>query len=182
MTKWSLRPDPGPHDPARHVLLIKGEMKHVSQIVKKFGAMCGRPLKTDHPEGFNISIYLHGITKTGVDKVARYLGEIAPGAQGDLALAAPAPTLPVIPFMVREVPSVPAARLFSGTQAAPAASPIAEPMVSGPVLTPPTLTAPVFPETLSMTPGALPGAPGRQDGVASVPPPSRTTWTRLRRR
>jgi chromosomal replication initiator protein len=135
MTKWSLRPDPSPHDPARYVLLIKGELKHVSQIVKKFGAMCGRPLKAEHPEGFNVSIYLHGITKSGVEKVARYLREIAPGAQGDLASAAPAPTapapsapapaptLPDIPPLVREVPSVPVAELFSRLKPAPAAAP-----------------------------------------------------------
>ena len=137
MTKWSLCPDPTPQDPARHVLLIKGEMKHVSQIVKKFGAMCGRPLKIDHPEGFNVSIYLHGITKSGVDKVARYLREIAPGAQGDLVAAAPAPMLPAIPALVREVPSISVAELLSGTPAAPAAPPVTEPRAAGPVLTPP---------------------------------------------
>jgi len=167
MTKWSLRPDPAPQDPARHVLLIKGEMKHVSQIVKKFGAMCGRPLKTDHPEGFNVSIYLHGITKSGVDKVARYLGEIAPGAQGDLVAAAPAPTLPAIPALGREVPSIPVAELLSGTPEAPAAPPVTEPRAAGPVLTPPTLAAPVLPEPTHPAPPAA--APPQPTSAAAVP-------------
>jgi chromosomal replication initiator protein len=198
MTKWSLRPDPSPLDPARHVLLIKGEMKHVSQIVKKFGAMCGRPLKADHAEGFNVSIYLHGITKTGVDKVARFLGEIAPAAQGDVASAIPAATLPGgtplpdIPPMVREVPRVPTEELFSGMQApavresvrpAPAEPPIpqappatppatmpdAEPEEAGPVLLPPSLVTPAIPPPAPVIPVPAPVIPVP---APVIPPPA----------
>jgi len=171
MKKWSLRPDPSFHDPARHVLLISGEMKNVSQIVKKFGAMCGRPRKTEHPEGFNFSIYLHAITKTGVDKVARYLGEIAPDAKGDLASAAPAPTLPDIPPLVREVPRVPVADLFKAPPAAPAPEP--ETPAAGLVLTPPLLVAPVLPETAPAVPPAEPPAAiVLTGGVAPAPAPA----------
>ena len=93
MKKWSLRPDPAAHDPARHVLLIKGEMKHVTQIIKKFGAMCGRPLKVDHAEGYNFLVHFHGITPLGLEKVTNFLKDIAPGAATDVAAAAPPPIL-----------------------------------------------------------------------------------------
>jgi chromosomal replication initiator protein len=170
MKNWSLRPDPSLHDPARHVLLISGEMKHVSQLVKKFGAMCGRPMRIEHPEGFNFSIYLHAITKTGVDKVSRYLGEIAPNAKGDLASAAPAPTLPDIPPLVREVPSVPVAGLFKEPPATPPSEP--ETPAAGPVLAPPSLVAPVLPEAApaAETPAAAAKAPPTPPAPA-VPPP-----------
>ncbi|MBI5242027.1 MAG: ATP-binding protein [Elusimicrobia bacterium] len=160
MKRWSLRPDPSPHDHARHVLLISGEMKHVSQLVKKFGAMCGRPMRIEHPEGFNFSILLHAITKTGIEKVAKYLAEIAPGAQGDLASAAPAPTLPKIPSLVRDVPSVPTDELF---KAPPVAVPTeAETPAAGPVLAPPPLAAPILP--------AAPAAREKSVPPALVPP------------
>ena len=80
MKKWSLRLDPGAHDPARYVLLVEGEMKHMAQIVKKFGAMCGRPVKVDHPEGFNFRVYLRGMTPARLEKISRHLEEVAPGA------------------------------------------------------------------------------------------------------
>jgi chromosomal replication initiation ATPase DnaA len=144
MKKWSLRPDPSSHDAARHVLLISGEMKHVSQLVKKFGAMCGRPMKIEHAEGFNFSIFLHAITKTGIAKVAKYLAEIAPGVEGDVASAVPAPTMPGMPPLVQDVPSVPTAELF---KAPPTEAPAeAEIPGAGPVLVPPPVIAPVLPE------------------------------------
>ena len=107
MKKWTLRPDPSPHDRDRHVLLIQGEMRHISKIVKKFGAMCGRPLKTEHPEGFNFSIHLHHLTRAGLDKVSGYLAEIAPGAQaGQPALTPPVPAASVLPEAPADAPSL----------------------------------------------------------------------------
>ena len=168
MKKWSLRPDPSPHDPARHVLLISGEMKHVSQLVKKFGAMCGRPMKIEHAEGFNFSIFLHAITKTGVAKVAKYLAEIAPGVQGDLASAAPALTLPSIPALVKDVPSVPTEELFKAPPATPPSE--AETPGAGPVLAPPPLAAPVLPEAPTPAPVPPPPAPLPEIPVPAAPP------------
>ncbi len=78
MKKWELRLEPGSHDSARYELLIQGEMKDMARIVKKFGAMCGRPVKVNHPEGFNLRIYLHEMTHGLVEKVSAYLQEAAP--------------------------------------------------------------------------------------------------------
>jgi chromosomal replication initiation ATPase DnaA len=134
-------------------------MKHVSQLVKKFGSMCGRPMKIDHPEGFNYSIFLHAITKTGVDKVAKYLAESAPNASGDLASAAPALTMPGMAPLVRDVPSVPTEELFKAPPTP--VPPEKETPGAGPVLAPPPITAPVMPEAAepSDAPAPVPPAP-----------------------
>jgi len=95
MKKWSLRPDPSAHDPHRYALLIKGEMKHVVRIVKKFGAMCGRPRKVEHAEGFDFLIHLHGLTQLGLEKVSKYLEQIAPGSGSSILSQSTAQDRPV---------------------------------------------------------------------------------------
>lgn len=91
LKKWCLRPDPSADDPARCVLLIKGDMKDVTQILKKFGSLCGRPLKTARPEEFNFSLDLHAPTALGLEAIRKFLEEAAPGMGPALPASLPPP-------------------------------------------------------------------------------------------
>lgn len=97
MEKWDIRPAPTAFDPQRHLLLVKGKMKDVTAIVKKFGALCGRPSPAQTPEGFNYKLYLHGLTAAGRERLCAALDEMLPAAKAAAvkpAAAEPEPAKP----------------------------------------------------------------------------------------
>lgn len=134
MKKWSLQPDPSPRDPDQHILLVQAEMAHIHRIIKKFGATCGRPLRIQDPEGFNFSIRLHHLTPLGLDKVSRFLKDMAPDAVADGRGATAPAAAPLA-----EPPSAAAAELPPSPASAPD---IAIPPLTGPFTEAPAPSAP----------------------------------------
>lgn len=158
MEKWAIRPDPSAFDPHRHILLVKGNMKDISVILKRFGSFCGRPAPTSNAEGFNFSLFLHGMTQIGIEKMSAALNDISVGAA--------APAFAPLPGRERTPPPMPGA-LEPMFPTAPPATPPPAPLRSA---TPPP--APLTPATpppmpvFSQAPAALPPAP------ADLPAPS----------
>jgi len=140
MEKWTIRPSPAPFDPHRHVLLIRGEMKDISLILKKFGALCGRPTPVKEPEGYNFSLHLHGMTERGMDRLTAALDEMLPRQEGTEAWAAavleaasPAPPAEEAPELIPLTPEPSAFAPLPEPEPAPAiATPEPEPAVSAP--------------------------------------------------
>jgi chromosomal replication initiation ATPase DnaA len=91
MEKWSIVPSPSSSDPDRHLLLVKGDMKDVSLIIKKLGRLCGRP--TAGVDGYDFSLYLHGFNSSVRERVSPVLEAMAPAALGQQTAVA-APPLP----------------------------------------------------------------------------------------
>ena len=77
MERWDIIAAPNDDDPLRHVLLISGGMSDVAAILKKFGALCGRPVTLDGDE-FNMSFSLHRLTPSLRDKLEIWLTKMAP--------------------------------------------------------------------------------------------------------
>ncbi len=128
--KWTLNPEPSPHDPDRHRLVYRGDLKDVLPLVKELGSKCGRPSRTESPEGFNYFLFLHRVTAADLERVRSLLGAPAPTAEG----APPAPVAPpetgVPPPPPLEMPSIePAGQ--------PAAIAMFAPPVSAPEPVPP---------------------------------------------
>jgi hypothetical protein len=134
MKKWSLLPEASEQDPARHVLLVQGDMKHLAALIRKFGSLCGRPLRIQHPDGYNYKIHLHGLTQAGLAKVSGFLEETWPDA-GTRSPAAepPAAALPEEKAPYTEPPPVAASLEPQMPQPAPAAASIPNPTVAEPI-------------------------------------------------
>lgn len=115
MERWDIRTYPNADDPQRHLLLIHGGMKDVAAILKKFGALCGRPTPIEG-EGFNMSFVLHRVTPKVRAKLDAWLEKAAPRAQtveakpAEAAALLPTGGLPVPPsFAPNPVSRPPAA-------------------------------------------------------------------------
>lgn len=151
MEKWAIRPDPAPHDPKRHVLLLKGTMVDVTNILKKFGAMCGRPTPAATVEGFNFSLALHGATKAKLDKLDETLSAMGPAASSPAMTAPvdaplPPPPAPALDLSSSVPPSLPEMPTLAPPTLGGAAEPptLGGPTLGGPTLGGPTLGAPTL--------------------------------------
>lgn len=79
MDKWAIEPAPSAHDPRRHVLLVRGKVKDLSPILKKFGGpTCGRPSPVKTQEGYNLRMYLHRLSPRELESLTVLLNELAP--------------------------------------------------------------------------------------------------------
>ena len=94
MERWTLKPNPSPRDPARHVLCLRGDMKDVLTLVRRFGALCGRPSRFEGPGGFDYSLFLHAVSAEKLSEVESTLREMFPGASPVPALPSAAPPPP----------------------------------------------------------------------------------------
>ncbi len=74
ITKWDIAPAPGEKNPARHKLLIKGEMNDIFLVIKKLGGLCSRPEKTTGE--FNFVIYLPKLEPDTVIKIKTLAEEL----------------------------------------------------------------------------------------------------------
>lgn len=165
MEKWTIKPAPTAQDPRRHVLLLKGDMKDVTALLKKFGAMCGRPSPAREPEGYNFSLFLHGLTEGSLDRVKSALGELAPGAA-----TAPFPSSGPAPAF--EVERFPAAAPPAPATPPPAAAPPPPPIPSeGPIPSPepPPTAPPPAGDALPPPPTPMP-SDGPPSGLVSLAP------------
>ncbi|MDD5657575.1 MAG: DnaA/Hda family protein [Elusimicrobia bacterium] len=169
MHKWSLRPDPGPHDSDRYALFVQGDMKSLTPLIKKFGSMCGRPMKIRHPEGFNFRMHLHGLTQPGRERVFKYLDEAAPGACADRTSVAPEkePLTADVPALTIPEPLAPAAA--SEPEPAPPATPPPSASEPAPAPVPEAVSAPE--PTPAPTPAPEPAGPPAAAEPAPAPAP-----------
>ncbi|MFA6433404.1 MAG: DnaA/Hda family protein [Elusimicrobiales bacterium] len=134
--KWDISPAPSEKNPARHKLLIKGEMRDIFLVVKKLGGLCSRPEKT--AGDFNFVIYLSKMEPDTAVKIKSLeaelsdLSDTAPPRQaaGPGLLEPPRPgiNLPLeepVPPPVSERPA--AAQLQPASVQPPEPSPVQEP-------------------------------------------------------
>ncbi len=155
MERWEIRPSPNADDPQRHLLLLRGGVADVSAVLKKFGALCGRPTPLDG-EDFNLSFVLHKVTPEVRTKLNAWLGQMSPKTEP--AAAAPPPPTP-IPAPDAAVPPMPAL---------PAMPPIPDmPGIPSAATLPPPPTIPPMP-TLAPAPAPLGGIPS----AAELKPPT----------
>lgn len=188
MKRWEIRPSPGGDDPARHVLLLDGGPADVSALLKRFGALCGRPGPSE-AEGFNMALALHKLDDGKRAKLEAWLKEQAPAAP-EPAPAAPAPAVPALtpsPAPLPEMPSLGAPPPITppGLDAPPPVTPPAEsPLISlspepakpaepppPPKPAEPPAPAPVAAAPLPAPAPAVPSAPPPEPVAAAAAPP-----------
>ncbi len=106
-TKWDVIPAPSDKNPARHKLLIKGEMKDIFLIVKKLGSLCSRPEKTTGE--FNFIIYLSKLETDTMKKLKAVASELSVPAEAEESFGdEPAPFEPPKPKLKTEPAPKPA--------------------------------------------------------------------------
>jgi len=144
MERWEIRPSPNAEDPQRHLLLVRGGTADVAAVLKKFGALCGRPTPLEGDD-FNLSFVLHKVTPEVSEKLNTWLGKISPKPVAAPAPVTPPPAIPTPPPALAPVPTP---------------APVPEALPPMPVIPPMPVLAPPPP------PVAIPPAP-----VAAIPPP-----------
>ncbi|MDP3542973.1 MAG: DnaA/Hda family protein [Elusimicrobiota bacterium] len=154
MDRWEIRPSPNEDDPQRHLLLLHGGVADVSAVLKKFGALCGRPTSLDGEE-FNLSFVLHKVTPEMSEKLADWLGKMSPKPApveppSTPAPATPPPAVPPMPVLAPpaalEPPPPPTPPPLSGIPSASELKPpsdILPPIPPPPGMTPPPPPTPV---------------------------------------
>ncbi|MDE2511504.1 MAG: ATP-binding protein [Elusimicrobia bacterium] len=151
MERWEIRATPSAEDPDRHLLLLQGGPVDVASLLKKFGALMGRPSPTQG-EGFNLCMVLHRLKPDSRAKMEAYLRQVAPEA-------APAPAPAPTPAPVPAAPPPP-------TPTPPPPPPM--PDLAPPAPTPPVPTPPM-PELAPPPPPPMPEL--KPPAPAAVEPP-----------
>lgn len=177
MKRWDIRPSPSAGDEKRHLLLLDGGPADVSALLKRFGALCGRPGPCE-AEGFNLALALHGLTPEKRAKLESWLKERAPApepvpaAEAAPALApapepAPLPELAALapPPLITPPPS-PAPSPLISLSPEPVPAPAPAPAPAG--AAPPPAPAAAAPPPPAPVPAPAPPAPA----AAAPPPPS----------
>jgi hypothetical protein len=135
MEKWEIRATPSADDPDRHVLLLQGGPADVAALLKKFGALMGRPAPAQ-AEGFNLSLVLHRLKPSAREKLDAWLTKAAPPVPAlapEAALPAasapptPAPLASPPPPMPELAPPPPMPALPAAPPPVPLAAPAVEP-------------------------------------------------------
>jgi len=129
MDRWELRPTQTPDDPDRHTLLIRGGPGDVNALVKKFGALLGRP----NPflgDDYNLSLVVHRLTPEIRERLEAWLQQAVPAARpaeavrDDLAAAFDAPAPAAAPVAAPARPEPAPIRLEPPADAPPPAVPV----------------------------------------------------------
>ncbi len=142
MKRWEIRSQPGADDDLRHQLLLEGGPADVAALLKRFGALCGRPGPAE-VEGFNLALVLHDLTAEKRAKLEAWLAGMAPAPVPTPAPApAPAP-IPVLapPSATTPPPLQPLAPIFPANDPLASAPPVPAPDL-GALGPPPTITPP----------------------------------------
>ena len=148
--KWDIAPAPGEKNPARHKLLIKGEMNDIFLVIKKLGGLCSRPEKI--AGDFNFVIYLPKLEPDTVIKIKSLVSELGVPEQAAPPRAAvnepelfEPPRQKIKTSFDEPPPSEPPAAFVLPAQAAPAAQapqPVPEPAARTPEAAPPAFDKP----------------------------------------
>jgi hypothetical protein len=177
MDKWDIRATPSADDPDRHLLLIQGGPTDVAALLKKFGALMGRPSPAQ-VDGFNLSLVLHKLKPAARDKLDAWLRQFAPPVAApekkkDVLPPAPLPEMPALaptPPMPTLAPTPPMPTLAPTPPMPTLAPPPPMPALAPPPPMP-TLTPPV-PETPSVPAFSLAPAPVPTPAPAAIPEPA----------
>ncbi|MBI4371193.1 MAG: ATP-binding protein [Elusimicrobia bacterium] len=102
MERWEIRASPGARDPDRHLLLIQGGPADTAALIKRFGALFGRPAPSAE-EGFNQSLVIHRFKSGERAKLEAWLAKTCP-PRPKLASAPATPP----PAAARPAPAAPA--------------------------------------------------------------------------
>jgi chromosomal replication initiator protein len=189
MDRWEIRPSPNDEDPQRHLLLLRGGVADVAAVLKKFGALCGRPTPLDGDD-YNLSFVLHKVTPEVSEKLNDWLGKMSPKpvpAPEPTPPPAPAPAPAAVPPMPTLAPSpmpgVPSASTLPPPAdilppiPMPPPPPAKEPLISlGPeaAFTPPAPTMPPPPPPPPPTPAPVPAAVPPTEVRMATPAPAPT--------
>lgn len=85
LSRWSIKDAPTDKDPERRLLLLKGPLKDIHTLIRRFGAMCGRPKKEGGDSPFNYRLYLHKATKESVGELESELSSMG-GAHAEASV------------------------------------------------------------------------------------------------
>ncbi|MFI5363116.1 MAG: DnaA ATPase domain-containing protein [Elusimicrobiota bacterium] len=166
MEKWDIRPTPSADDPDRHVLLLKGGPTDVAALLKKFGALLGRPSPAK-VKGFNLSLVLHRLKPAKRAKLEAWLEDASPRPAPARTPAAPAANEPAA-APASPPPSLPALAALPAAEPPPAAAP-SEPerpaLISLALEPPPAVPVPTMP----LAPPPEPTAPAAFAAPAPEP-------------
>lgn len=169
MKRWEIRPVPGVDDALRHLLLLDGGPADVSALLKRFGALCGRPGPAE-VEGFNLVLVLHDLTPERRAKLEAWLNSMAPAPVPEpLPAPAPAPVPEPLPVPVPAAPP-PAAAPATLELGPPPPAPLPDLTALGP---PPAIAPPESP-LISLSPEPAPPAVVAPAPAVPVPPPPPT--------
>ncbi len=176
MERWEVRATPSSDDPDRCLLLIQGGPADVAALLKRFGALMGRP-SPSQVEGFNLSLVLHRLKPDARAKLDSWLSQAAPVTApvpaAPAAAPVPVPPVPVpvpippvpAPAPAVEAPPIPVLAPPPPPVPAPAIPEMKPPVVPAPVPEPPAIPALNAPEPEK--PALVPLAPA----PVPVPPP-----------
>ena len=173
MERWEIRPTPSADDPDRHLLLLQGGPSDVAALLKKFGALMGRPSPAQ-ADGFNLSLVLHKLKPAAREKLDAWLTQAAPPPPAPVAAAAPpVPLAPPSPEPLSAPPPP------MPTLAPPPPMPDLTPVPPAPEIPPLVSLAPPAPVPAPPPPAPPPApapvaapAPAPAPVPASVPPPA----------
>ncbi|NNN06070.1 MAG: hypothetical protein HKL90_09250, partial [Elusimicrobia bacterium] len=87
MDRWEIRATATEDDPDRHLLLIQGGPADVAALIKKFGALFGRPVPY-RGEDFNLSLVLHRLDGPTRERLESWLRQRSPAAEAGASIAA----------------------------------------------------------------------------------------------
>ncbi|MFH2203779.1 MAG: DnaA/Hda family protein [Elusimicrobiota bacterium] len=177
LSRWRINDAPTAKDPDRRLLQVKGALKDVHSLVRRFGAMCGRPKKEHGDSQFNYQLYLHSATAeriTELESELKSMGgekiedaapangrtEPAPAEADKVLESPPAGELAPEPAPAVEVPPAPAVEVPPPPAVEIPPAPVVE--------APPGSVDPFAPPTQTPTP---PPPAAEQPGV--IAPPAR---------
>jgi len=107
ISRWKIEESPAAKDPGRRVLWAKGTQADVQGLIRRFGAVCGRPKKEKGDPEYNFSLFLHHLTPDSLKAIEAELKGLAgePAAASSAAPPAqPAPAPTPTPAPVAELP------------------------------------------------------------------------------
>ena len=123
LPRWRIDAVPTDKDPLRRILFVKAALSDVHALIRRFGAVCGRPKKERGGAEFNYSLFLHQISEA---QLAEFRAELS-----GLAQEASAPAADAVPGAPAGAESEPSAGLEIPLIGAPPGGEAAEPGSSG---------------------------------------------------
>ncbi len=89
LSRWSIEDAPTKRDPNRRLLFVKGSLADVHGLIRKLGAVCGRPKKEKGNADFNFSLALRKLSDDDLSEIQSELRSISPGGEAATDAAEP---------------------------------------------------------------------------------------------
>ena len=91
LSRWSIEDSPTKRDPNRRLLFVKGSLSDVHGLIRKLGAVCGRPKKEKGNPEYNFTLTLRKLNDEDLSEIESELRSISPNGAAAPAEADPAP-------------------------------------------------------------------------------------------